>query len=89
MLVDTGGAWTVADQCTVEKLGLPIERVDCRSHWGIAATLVSYYGRVVGPAKIHFSEEIVMFLPVIKVINKEDVLFIIGDNFIAPEQPGR
>ena len=56
VLVDTGGARTVADRHTCEKLGLKIDRVECGSYWGIAATPVSYYGRVAGPVPIRFSE---------------------------------
>ena len=56
MLVDTGGARAVADRNTVKKLGLQIDIVECGSYWGIAATPVLYYGRVVGPVDIRFSE---------------------------------
>ena len=56
VLVDMGGARTVADRHTCEKLGLKIDRVECGSYWGIAAIPVSYYGRVSGHVLIRFSE---------------------------------
>ena len=56
MLVDKGGTRTVADRNAVKQLGLQIDRVECGNYWGIAATPVSYYGRVVGPVDIRFSE---------------------------------
>ena len=56
VLVDTGGARTMADRHTVGKLGLQIDRVEWGSYWGIAATPVSCYGRVAAPVPIRFSE---------------------------------
>ena len=56
VLVDTGGARTVADRHTIEKLKLQIDRVECGSYWSVAATPVSYYGRVAGPVPIRFPE---------------------------------
>ena len=47
---------TVADRHAVKRLGLQIDRVECSSYWGIAATPVSYYGRVAGSVPIRFSE---------------------------------
>ena len=40
VLVDTGGARTVADKHTIKRPGLKIDRVECGSYWGIAAMLL-------------------------------------------------
>ena len=46
--------------------------------------LMQYYGKVTGPVPMRFSQDVVMYLPQIKVIDTDDVLFIIGDDFMAP-----
>ena len=84
VLVDTRGARMVADKHTIERLGLKIDRVECGSYWGIAAMPVQYYGKVTGPVPVRFSRDIVMYLPEIKVIDMDGVIFIIGDDFMAP-----
>ena len=48
----------------------------------------SYYDRVASPVKIHFSEKVVMYMPEIKVLNTEDILFIIDNDFMVPGKPG-
>ena len=45
---------------------------------------MQYYSKVTGPVPIRFSRDVVMYLPEIKVIDTDDVLFIIGDDFMAP-----
>lgn len=84
VLGDTGSARTVADKHTIERLGLKIDRVECGSYWDMAAMPVQYYGKVAGPVPIRFSHDIVMYLPEIKVIDTNDMLFIIGDDLMAP-----
>ena len=75
---------TVADKHTIKRLGLNIDRVECGSYWGIAAMPLQYYGKVTGLVPIRFSCIVVIYLPEIKVIDMDDLLFIIGDNFMAP-----
>ena len=74
---------TVADKHSIERLGLKIDKEECSSYWGIAAMPVQFYGKVTGPVPIRFSHDVVICLPEIKVIDTNDVLFIIGDDFMA------
>ena len=88
VLVDTGVVITIADKHTIKRLGLKIDWVECGSYWGIAAMPVQYYGKVTGLVPKRFSHNIVMYLPEIKVIDTDNALFTIGDDFMAPVSPG-
>ena len=58
--------------------------------WGPGNKAEPYYGKVEGPISLQLDEDLRMVLPELKVVNgaRNDPLFIVGSDMMAPEHPG-
>lgn len=89
-IMDTGGARSLVDVDTARQMGLEVKEGDAGYFWGPGNAATSYFGRVVGPVRLQFEDNLVLTLPELKVVKgtRKDPLLILGSDLMAPCQEG-
>ena len=91
-IIDTGGARTMLDKATASAAGLSItlpgEGVEVGGYYQPSGgDIIYYHGVVQGPVQLRFSEDVVISIGELKVLESTDPMILIGaDAMAAPLQ---
>ena len=90
-IADTGGARSLVDLNSAQSLGLNVTRAkgtEFGTFYGPASELRAYAGVVRGPVAFRFSQEVVVYIRELKVIEHAEPLVLVGANVLCAGHPG-
>ena len=90
VVINTGGSKSLINADSAKQYGLEVIVGDVGYFWGPGNKAEPYYGKVKGPVTLQFDADLKMVLPELKVVwgTRNDPLFIVGSDMMAPEHPG-
>ena len=93
-IIDTGGACTMLDKATASAAGLSItlpgEGVEVGGYYRPSVgDIIYYHGVVQGPVQLRFSEDVVISIGELKVLESMDHIILIGADAMAAPLPAR
>ena len=91
-MVDTCGAKSMIDKKTALDLGFEVEVATRQKHFGSfygpGDKVIYYYGRIKGPLKVHFSSDVHLNVPELKVVEHTVPLLLLGTDVLTDQCEG-
>ena len=90
VMVDTSGYASVIDACSAATLGFevtPADAMNCTTYQSPGYPPQKYVGLVHDPIEVKIADAITLFLPSLKLVSGQHVLFILGADTLCGGHP--